>query len=94
MFFFGQNLKRIHDSLSDETMTSAEENKLNETNDEIKTKRNAFSLVSDVFVEESMFFFNAELKISYQQFLTFLNFHEYVFNVILKSKHYKETSLL
>ena len=91
MFFFGQNLKRIHDLLSDETMTSAEENKLNETNDEIKTKRNAFSLVS---VEESMFFFNAELKIPYQQFLTFLNFHEYVFNVIFKSKHYKETSLL
>ena len=62
MFFFGQNLKRIHDLLSDETMTSAEENKLNETNDEIKTKRNAFSLVSDVFVEESMFFFQCRVK--------------------------------
>ena len=37
-------------------MTSAEEIKLNETNDEIKTKRNTFSLVSDVFVEDPCFF--------------------------------------
>ena len=42
-----------------------------ETNDVINT--NAFSLASDGDVEESIFF-NAELKILYQQFLIFLEF--------------------
>ena len=37
-------------------------------NIERKIKKNTFSLVSDLDVEESM------LKVSYQQFLTFLNF--------------------
>ena len=36
-----------------------------ETNEEIKTKRNSFSLFSDVAVEESMFFY-AELKLLFQ----------------------------
>ena len=44
-----------------------------ETNDVINTKTNAFSLASDGDVEESIFF-NAELKILYQQFLIFLEF--------------------
>ena len=42
-----------------------------ETNDEIKqgkTKTNTFSLVSDLDVQDSI------LKVSYQQFLSFLNF--------------------
>ena len=34
-----------------------------ETNDGIKGKRNTFPLVSDVNVEESMHFFNAELEL-------------------------------
>ena len=37
-------------------------------NIERKTKKNTFSLVSDLDVEESM------SKVSYQQFLSFLNF--------------------
>ena len=69
-------------------MTSAEEIKLNETNDEIKTKRNTFSLVSDVFVEDPCFF-NAELKVPYQQFSTFCSFM-----YTLKLNICKETSLL
>ena len=39
-----------------------------EINIERKTKKNTFSLVSDLDVEESM------SKVSYQQFLSFLNF--------------------
>ena len=35
-----------------------------ETNEEIKIKRNTFSLAADVDVEESVFF-NAELKLFY-----------------------------
>ena len=45
-------------------------------NDEIKTKRYVISSVSDVDVGESWVFFNAELKILYQQFCLF---HEHVF---------------
>ena len=36
-----------------------------ETNNEMKTKRSAFSLVSGADVEESAFSFSAELKIPY-----------------------------
>ena len=56
-----------------------------------KTKKNTFSLVSDLGVEESI------SKVSYQQFLTFLNFMNMFWlkqnsNEIF-IKIYKETSL-
>ena len=44
-----------------------------ETNDKIKTNRNTFPFVSNVDVEESMFFY-AELNIHYLQFLIFCRF--------------------
>ena len=50
-----------------------------ETNDKIKTNRNTFPFVSNVDVEESMFFY-AELNIHYLQFLIFLQIHELIFN--------------
>ena len=37
-----------------------------ELNDEIKAKRNTFSLLTDVDVEESMRLFIAKIKLSYQ----------------------------
>ena len=43
-------------------------------NDEIKTKRKIFSLVSDVDVQESMIVFSAKLKNRYQRFLNLLSF--------------------
>ena len=43
-----------------------------EINDGIKTKRNIFSLLQGVDVEESTFY-NGGLKTSYQQFLIFLS---------------------
>ena len=43
-----------------------------ETNNGIKTKKNIFSLLQGVDVEESTFY-NGGLKTSYQQFLIFLS---------------------
>ena len=49
-----------------------------ETNDGIKVKRNTFSNVSNVDVQESMRFFNAELELQFHITLfIFLNLNSY-----------------
>ena len=45
-----------------------------ETSDGIKAKRNTLLLVSDVDAEESMHFFNVNLKLPYQ-------FHDHIFDI-------------
>ena len=57
-----------------------------ETNDETKTNRNIFSLVSDAGAEESMFFL-CRVKNSLLTISNFSQFHENIFNFLIKTRH-------